>query len=80
MPRVALTPAQREAAKRADQARDMADRLAVYKNRRSLTNKQIASDLGVRLETVARLLSADSTVRMPLATYWKLEEIIKCGT
>ena len=80
MPRVALTPAQREAAKRTDQARDMADRLAVYKNRRSLTNKQIASDLGVRLETVARLLSADSTVRMPLATYWKLEEITKCGT
>ena len=80
MPKVTLTPAQREAAKRADQARDMADRLAVYKNRRSLTNKQIASDLGIRLETVARLLSADSTVRMPLATYWKLEEIIKCGT
>ena len=76
MPRVTLTPAQREAAKRADQARDMADRLAVYKNRRSLTNRQIAADLGIRLETVGRLLSADSTVRMPLATVWRLQEMI----
>lgn len=41
MPRVALTPAQREAAKRAAQARAMADRLAVYKNRHSLSNKAI---------------------------------------
>ena len=77
MPRVALTPAQREAAKRADQARDMADRLAVYKNRHSLSNKAIAADLGIRLETVARLLAADSTVRMPLATFWRLEEMIR---
>ena len=45
MPRVALTPAQREAAKRADQAQAMADRLAVYKNRHSLSNKAIAADL-----------------------------------
>lgn len=77
MPRVSLTPAQREAAKRADQARDMADRLAVYKNRRALTNKDIASELGIRLETVGRLLAADSTVRMPLATVWRLEEMIR---
>ena len=72
-----MTPAQREAAKRADQARDMADRLAVYKNRHSLSNKAIAADLGIRLETVARLLAADSTVRMPLATFWKLEEMTR---
>lgn len=77
MPRVTLTAAQREAAKRADQARDMADRLAVYKNRRALTNKDIASELGIRLETVGRLLAADSTVRMPLATVWRLEEMIR---
>lgn len=78
MPRTKpLTPAKREAEKRIKQARDMADRLAVYKNRHSLSNKAIAADLGIRLETVARLLSADSTVRMPLATVWRLEEMIR---
>ena len=77
MTRVALTAAQREAAKGAAQAQAMADRLAVYKNRHSLSNKAIAADLGIRLETVARLLAADSTVRMPLATVWRLEEMIR---
>ena len=59
------------------EALSMADRLAVYKNRHSLSNKAIAADLGIRLETVARLLAADSTVRMPLATVWRLEEMIR---
>ncbi len=77
MPRVALTPAQREEEKRGEEEREMEDRLAVYKNRHSLSNKAIAADLGIRLETVARLLAADSTVRMPLATVWRLEEMIR---
>lgn len=75
MPKVTLTAAQREASRRDGLARRMADGLAVYKNRQSATNRQLAAELGIRLESVARILKADRTVRMDLDTFLKLSSI-----
>lgn len=49
----------------------------MFKARQHLTNREIGRTLGIRDETVARLLDGDRTVRMTMEQMWKLEDIAK---
>ena len=73
MPKVYLTADQRLAA-RYDA---MAQRLADYKCRNRLRNRDIGRALGIRDETVSRLLGGDRTVRLNMETLFKLEDMAK---
>ena len=77
MPKVYLTAEQRRAAKYDRQARCLAEGLALFKIRNHLRNRDIGRTLGIRDETVARLLDGDKTVRMSMETLFKLEEIAR---
>lgn len=77
MPKVALTAEQREKNRYDARARRLADGLAVFKCRNHLTNRNIGRTLGIRDETVARLLDGDRTVRLSMEVLFKLEEIAK---
>lgn len=77
MPRVCLTAEQRQAARYDARARKLGDGLAVFKVRNHLRNRDIGRTLCIRDETVARLLDGDRTVRLPLETLWKLEDLIR---
>lgn len=77
MPRTYLTAEQRLSARYDKRARLLGDKLAVFKARQHLTNREIGRTLGIRDETVARLLDGDRTVRMTMEQMWKLEDIAK---
>ena len=77
MPRVYLTAEQRETARYDARAQRIAEGLAVFKVRQHLRNREIGRTLGIRDETVARLLDGDRTVRMTMEQMWKLEDIAK---
>ena len=77
MPRVCLTEAQRAAARYKDRINRLADGLTVYKRRSGKTNEDIARATGVGTVAIGRLISGDITVRMPLETYWRLEELAR---
>ena len=47
MPRVTLTPAQREAAKKQDRAKKLADGLLIHKALGRLTYEQMAQQIGI---------------------------------
>lgn len=79
MPRVALTQAQREEQRLQDRAERLADGLAIYKRRHRLNNYALARAVGIGHETVSRLMAADRTVRLPLETAWRLEQIARLG-
>lgn len=77
MPKVYLTAEQRQAASYDARAQRLAEGLAVFKVRQHLRNRDIGRTLGIRDETVARLLDGDRTVRMTMEQMWKLEDIAK---
>ena len=77
MPRVCLTEAQRAAARYKDRINRLADGLTVYKRRSGKTNQDIARATGVGTVAIGRLMAGDTTVRMPLEAYWRLEEMAK---
>ena len=58
-------------------AQRLADGLAVYKCRNRLRNRDIGRALGIRDETVSRLLGGDRTVRLNMETLFKLEDMAK---
>ena len=71
MPKVYLTADQRLAARY--------DAMASYqfKCRNRLRNRDIGRALGIRDETVSRLLGGDRTVRLNMETLFKLEDMAK---
>ena len=77
MPKVYLTADQRLAARYDAMAQRLADGLAVYKCRNRLRNRAIGRALGIRDETVSRLLGGDRTVRLNMETLFKLEDMAK---
>lgn len=77
MPSVALTAAQREEKRMAARAARLSDGLAAFKNREHLSNKDVGKALGICDRVVARILDADITVRLPIKSIWKLEEIAR---
>lgn len=77
MPKVYLTADQRLAARYDAMAQRLADGLSVYKCRNRLRNRDIGRALGIRDETVSRLLGGDRTVRLNMETLFKLEDMAK---
>lgn len=75
MPKVCLTDKQRAAARYNARAQRIADGLAIYKRRHGLRNRDISAALGIRPESVARILKADRTLRLDMETMFRLEEI-----
>ena len=70
MPRTYLTAEQRLSARYDKRARLLGDKLAVFKVRQHLTNREIG-------RTLSRIINGDRTVRMTMEQMWKLEDIAK---
>lgn len=77
MPKVNLTAEQRKAARYNAMAQRIADGLAVYKRRHAMRNRDVSATLGIRPESVARILKGDRTLRLDMETYFKLEDMAK---
>lgn len=77
MPRTYLTAEQRLAARYDKRARLLGDKLAVFKARQHLTNREIGRTLGIRDETISRIINGDRTVRLPLEVLWRIEDMVK---
>ena len=77
MPRVALTAEQRLAARYDKRARLLGDKLAVFKARQHLTNREISRTLGIRDETISRIINGDRTVRLPIEVLWRIEDMAR---
>lgn len=77
MPRVYLTAEQRLSARYDKRARLLGDKLAVFKARQHLTNREIGRTLGIRDETISRIINGDRTVRLPLEVLWRIEDMVK---
>lgn len=72
-----VTPEQRLSARYDKRARLLGDRLAVFKARQHLTNREIGRTLGIRDETISRIINGDRTVRLPLEVLWRIEDMVK---
>lgn len=77
MPKVNLTAEQRKAARYNAMAQCIADGLAVYKRRHAMRNRDVSATLGIRPESVARILKGDRTLRLDMETYFRLEDMAK---
>ena len=77
MPRTYLTAEQRLAARYDKRARLLGDKLAVFKVRQHLTNREIGRTLGIRDETISRIINGDRTVRLPIEVLWRIEDMVK---
>lgn len=77
MPRTYLTAEQRLSARYDKRARLLGDKLAVFKARQHLTNREIGRTLGIRDETISRIINGDRTVRLPLEVLWRIEDMVK---
>lgn len=77
MPRTYLTAEQRLAARYDNRARLLGDKLAVFKIRQHLTNREIGRTLGIRDETISRIINGDRTVRLPMEVLWRIEDMVK---
>ena len=58
-------------------ARLLGDRLAVFKARQHLTNREIGRTLGIRDETISRIINGDRTVRLPIEVLWRIEDMAR---
>lgn len=74
MPKVYLTEAQRKRARCEAKSRILGDGLAVYKARGHLSNQDIANELGIGRNGVARLISGED-LTMPVYAVWKLLDL-----
>ena len=77
MPRTYLTTEQRLSARYDKRARLLGDKLAVFKARQHLTNREIGRTLGIRDETISRIINGDRTVRLPIEVLWRIEDMVK---
>ena len=77
MPRTYLTEEQRLSARYDKRARLLGDKLAVFKARQHLTNREIGRTLGIRDETISRIINGDRTVRLPIEVLWRTEDMVK---
>ena len=77
MPRTYLTAEQRLSARYDKRARLLGDKLAVFKARQHLTNREIGRTLGIRDETISRIINGDRTVRLPIEVLWRIEDMVK---
>lgn len=77
MPKVRpLTEAQRLEKAYQERLKWMADGLAVYKNRRKMTNAEVAAALSIGVNTVPKILNAEE---VRLATKDMLRLMFACG-
>ena len=72
-----VTPEQRLSARYDKRARLLGDRLAVFKARQHLTNREIGRTLGIRDETISRIINGDRTVRLPIEVLWRIEDMAR---
>ena len=77
MPRTYLTAEQRLSARYDKRARLLGDKLAVFKIRQHLTNREISRTLGIRDETISRIINGDRTVRLPIEVLWRIEDMAR---
>ena len=77
MPRVYLTAEQRETARYDARAQRIAEGLAVFKVRQHLRNRDIGRTLGIRDETISRIINGDRTVRLPIEVLWRIEDMAR---
>ncbi len=77
MPRTYLTAEQRLSARYDKRARLLGDKLAVFKARQHLTNREIGRTLGIRDETISRIINGDRTVRLPIEVLWRIEDMAR---
>ena len=77
MPRTYLTAEQRLSARYDKRARLLGDKLAVFKVRQHLTNREIGRTLGIRDETISRIINGDRTVRLPIEVLWRIEDMAR---
>lgn len=76
-PRIFRTSEQRLSARYDKRARLLGDKLAIFKARQHLTNREIGRTLGIRDETISRIINGDRTVRLPLEVLWRIEDMVK---
>lgn len=72
-----VTPEQRLASRYDKRARLLGDKLAVFKARQHLTNREISRTLGIRDETISRIINGDRTVRLPIEVLWRIEDMAR---
>lgn len=77
MPKAYITNAQRIEARYAARAQALADGLAAYKNRNGCSLIEMGRVLGIGHVSVARLLDGDRTIRLPMETIWRLEDLAR---
>lgn len=77
MPRTYLTAEQRLSARYDKRARLLGDKLAVFKIRQHLTNREISRTLGIRDEAISRIINGDRTVRLPIEVLWRIEDMAR---
>ena len=75
MPRVALTPAQREANKKADRAKRLADGLLIHKALGRMTYDQMAAEFGVDKRSLRKLVNGQDCY-VPMSVAMTMFEVI----
>ena len=71
MPRIALTAAQREAAKIADRHKALSDGLLIYKAVHRITFAQQAKALGINPRTLSKVINGEPC-QLPLLAVWRM--------
>lgn len=79
MPRIALTAAQREAAKIADRNKALSDGLLIYKAVNRITFAQQAKTLGINPRTLNKVINGESC-QLPLSTVWRMLDMAGLST
>lgn len=75
MPKVALTAAQREAAKKQDRAKKLADGLLVHKALGRLTYEQMARELGIDKRCLRKIVDGQDCY-IPVSAALAMVEIV----
>ena len=75
MPRVALTAEQREAYRRADRAKALADKVVVHKALKRTTYQEMGECVGLTRQTVRRIANGQD-VCVPVSALLKLLELV----
>lgn len=75
MPRVTLTPAQREAAKKQDRAKKLADGLLIHKALGRLTYEQMAQQLGIDKRCLRKIVDGQDCY-IPVSSALAMVEMV----
>ena len=76
MPRVYLTAEQREAARQAARAKDLADSLLVHKALKRTTFQAMAEETGISRQALSKI-SRGEDVCLPLSSTLRLMELVR---